>query len=216
MNDPSDLTITQATEELGAFLEQIESWVERGPLLNAYALPEVGGIRIPSADVEALKRSGHAGEQESSMKSNAIADPIHEVEQFHQLVHRQHDTTQAIREKLRHSGNAAFKDLGSETQELLAEITSLVSNAPIELRTGLGDQAFSHMHRDVAAAVAASTSTPDGLVGADWRRERLSTSIDIAVYILDLLSEGARTGLSGSEAERAKALYIANVGTTRL
>lgn len=57
MRDASDLTITQAAEVLKVFPEQVESWVEKGTLLDAYALDEIGGIRIPRAVVEALKRN---------------------------------------------------------------------------------------------------------------------------------------------------------------
>lgn len=58
MHDTSDLTITQAVEKLRVFPELIVTWVERGYLPHAYALPQVAGIRIPRADVEALHQRG--------------------------------------------------------------------------------------------------------------------------------------------------------------
>lgn len=61
MHDTSDLTITQAAEKLRVFPELIMTLVRRGYLPHAYALPEVAGIRIPRADVEALRRYGLPG-----------------------------------------------------------------------------------------------------------------------------------------------------------
>lgn len=61
MHDPSDLTITQAAEKLRVFPELVETWVEQGDLPHAYVLPEAPGIRIPRADVEALRQRGFPG-----------------------------------------------------------------------------------------------------------------------------------------------------------
>ena len=157
------------------------------------------------------------------MKSNITVDSIYPLDQFHCLVHRQQDTAQGIRENLLESDDTALTGLGSETQELLTEITRLVTNAPLEIHTRIGDQVFEDMHREVATAVTVSTSTLAGGAGAGWRRERLSTSIELAVYILDLLSGGKHASAivpnarpSSSDVEQAKALYITRRGTTRL
>ncbi len=74
MRDASDLTIRQAAEELRVFPEQIEGWVERGTLLNAYALNEIRGIRIPRTDVEALKRDGYPGGPSMSIASESDSE----------------------------------------------------------------------------------------------------------------------------------------------
>jgi hypothetical protein len=61
MHDTADLTIIQAAEKLRVFPELIVTWVEQGYLPHAYALQEVDGIRIPCADLEALRQRGLPG-----------------------------------------------------------------------------------------------------------------------------------------------------------
>lgn len=172
------------------------------------------------------------------MKRNATVDSIPQLDEFHHLVHGQQDTAQGIQEKLLHSDDTVLAGLWSDTHELLTEITCLVTNAPVELRGHFGDQIFEDMHRDVATAVTVSTSTPLGATGAGWNRKRLVTSVQLAVYILDLLSEDAQPGallianenwerehpcgllsdarLSASRVEHSKSLYLINTGATRL
>ena len=61
MHDPPDLTILQAAEKLHVFPELVVTWVEQGYLPHAHALPKVDGIRIPRADLDALRQRGVPG-----------------------------------------------------------------------------------------------------------------------------------------------------------
>lgn len=163
MRDTSDLTIRQAAEELRVFPEQIEGWVERGTLLNAYALNEIRGIRIPRADVEALKQDGYPEQPSESVEP------------------------------------------GREGEHPTPSHVSCVTGA--DSRSGR-------------------------------HQERLSTSTELTVSILDLLSGNAESVAllagnervvgkcasriplnarpSASRVEHAKAVYVAQMGTTRL
>lgn len=75
MHDPSDLTILQAAEKLRVFPELVVTWVERGYLPHAYALPAIAGIRIPHTDVEALRQRGVPG---PPRQRGEIANPAQE------------------------------------------------------------------------------------------------------------------------------------------
>ncbi|GAC1400271.1 MAG: hypothetical protein NVSMB52_13890 [Chloroflexota bacterium] len=172
------------------------------------------------------------------MKPNAKIDTTYGLSQYAILVHRQKDTARVIREKLLHSNDAALVQLQTQTHGLLTEVVRLVANAPMELRSLVGHVVFEDMHRDGATALTFSTSTPLEAAGADLQRKCLSMSIDLGVNILTRLSVDAlptshlagnrRVGMSytlqvplgawvsSPAVERAKALHILKMGTTRL
>lgn len=139
------------------------------------------------------------------MKSSTIDDSVHQLNQFDGLVHRLRDTAKGLREKLLRSDETALVGLRGETEDLLMEITHL---ATTEFHTQLSDQFYEDMHRNMAAALTETASTPLDEAGAVGSRESISTSIEFAANILERLST--------SDVEQAKALYLAETGATRL
>lgn len=92
----------------------------------------------------------------------------------------------------------ALDQLQTETEALLNEVNYLVTNSPLQHHQHLGDRVFEDMHHDVESALAlssqASLEAPYTSLG--W--ERLSISIALARYVLDLLAESVRLTVTAS------------------
>lgn len=142
------------------------------------------------------------------MKASTIDDSVHQLDHFDGLVHSLQDTAKGLQEKLLRSDETALVGLRGGTEDLLMEITRLVTIAPTEIHTQLSDQFYEDMHRNIATALTETTSTRLEAAGAVGSRESVAASIEFAASILERLST--------SDVEQAKALYIARTGATRL
>lgn len=113
-----------------------------------------------------------------------------EFSQFRDLVHQSREKAYDLRgQMLRGATPAALVRLQTETTALLHEAAYLITNAPVQIHDGLGDDAFENMHQDVVDAAALEVPSPLETSDLGLVRERLSISVDLALYALDLLAE---------------------------
>jgi hypothetical protein len=138
-----------------------------------------------------------------------LHDKARQLAQFWELVRQHRTSADRMRgDILRSPEYKALDQLQTETEALLSEVKYLVTNAPLQLHQHLGDQVFEDMHHDVESAVALSShaSLETTCTALGW--ERLSISIALALYVLDLLGESVKLTVAASMSDHLQTSMV--------